>query len=326
MPTNIGSDPLSGLQIGEAAIPKAYIGNDQIFPNITTISTAAYDDASIASIGGTTVYSVGGDVGSSFTLTGSVGATSPGGTQVLSTSPSAYNITIGDNSACGDVARNPVVTIAAQGASVLAGGLSSTDTIAQGQGLSWTSCTTTVALGVTNIVYNTITIGGQLYWTTGAQFLLQAILGQSGACKGVSLRPNVSITLLDTSGNPNGTDFTCSSFAADALGGATLPTACGSGIDMTSPLTNSGCTPSGGGYGCFCKSPGCTSPYPQDVSIPVQSAVNPAVQATYQYYAELNAGVNLPAIDFGFYAAVESPNTNCWQPTQLSQTYGPIYP
>ena len=46
MPTNIGNAPLDGLKIGQAAIPKAYVGIDQIFPNTTEITAAAFDNAS----------------------------------------------------------------------------------------------------------------------------------------------------------------------------------------------------------------------------------------------------------------------------------------
>ena len=52
MPTNIGSEALSTMKLGEAAVDKAYVGVDQIFPNETEITAAAYDNASIGNTGG----------------------------------------------------------------------------------------------------------------------------------------------------------------------------------------------------------------------------------------------------------------------------------
>ena len=83
MPTNIGDAPLDGLKIGQAAVPKAYVGIDQIFPNTTEITAAAFDNASVTNAAQNTDYTVAGAIGSSFTLTGSSGATGPVGTQVL---------------------------------------------------------------------------------------------------------------------------------------------------------------------------------------------------------------------------------------------------
>lgn len=325
MPTNIGSEALSTMKLGEAAVDKAYVGVDQIFPNETEITAAAYDNASIGNTGGTTPYSVSGDIGSSFTLAGSAGATAPGGTQVLTSSPSSYNITVGTNDACGDPSRSPLITIAPQGASVLAAGLSSTDTISQSGGPAYTSCTTNISVSANNLVYNTVTVGGTVYWTAGASWLVYAVISQSGACQGVSLRPNAALGFALGSGL--WTYATCSSFGADALGGINMPTVCASGMDMASYSNQNGCTPSTGGYGCYCYGTGCTSPYPQDVGFPVQSAINPGVGATYQQVITLNSNVpNTASVNFQFAIAVESPNSSCWQITSGSSTTGPIYP
>ena len=74
--------------------------------------------------GGNTPYSVSGEIGASFTLTGSTGATAPSGTQVISTSPTTYQIAIGDQSTtCGAPQSNSAVVITTQGNTVLASGL-----------------------------------------------------------------------------------------------------------------------------------------------------------------------------------------------------------
>ena len=170
MPTNIGNAPLDGLKIGQAAIPKAYVGIDQIFPNTTEITAAAFDNASVTNAAQNTDYTVAGAIGSSFTLTGSSGATGPVGTQVLSSTPTTYPIAISDNSPCGNPARTPQIIIAPVGATTLAGGLSNTDTISQAAGQSVSTHTISTGISVTNTVYNTINVGGTLNWTTGAKW------------------------------------------------------------------------------------------------------------------------------------------------------------
>mgnify|MGYP005830372501 CR=1 FL=1 len=174
MPTNIGDAPLDGLKIGQAAIPKAYVGIDQIFPNTTEITAAAFDNASITNAAQNTDYTVAGEIGSSFTLTGSPnsGATGPVGTQVLSSSPTTYSIAIGDNSTCGNAARTPTIVIAPIGSTVLASGLSNTDTINQAAGPSPDISVISISQSVTNTVYNTVTIGGTVYWAGGAKWTI----------------------------------------------------------------------------------------------------------------------------------------------------------
>ena len=56
MPTNLGSDPLDGLQIGQTAVSKSYIGADQIFPNEVEITAAAYDNATVTNTAQNTDY------------------------------------------------------------------------------------------------------------------------------------------------------------------------------------------------------------------------------------------------------------------------------
>ena len=170
MPINLFNNPLSSIKLGADNILKGYIGNTQIFPNDTEITAAAFTDASIANTGGNTPYVVSGEIGSSFTLTGSSGATAPSGTQVISASPSTYQIAIGNQSAvCGASARNPQVVIAPQGNTVLASGLSNTDTIAQAAGPTITNNNIGLTISSSNTSYQTQTVGGQIKmvsWST----------------------------------------------------------------------------------------------------------------------------------------------------------------
>ena len=169
MPTNLGNAPLDGLKIGQTAVSKSYIGIDQIFPNATEITAAAFDNANVTNTAQNTNYSVAGEIGSSFTLTGATGATGPGGTQILSASPTTYSIAIGGNDSCGDQARTPQITIAPQGNSFLAGGLSNVDTISQAAGPAYVSNSGVgISISASNVIYNVVNQGGNLYWAYGS--------------------------------------------------------------------------------------------------------------------------------------------------------------
>ena len=167
MPINLFDSPLSSIKLGANSLLKAYIGNGQIFPNDTEITAAAFTNANIANTGGNTPYVVSGEVGASFTLTGSAGSTAPSGTQVISASPSTYQIAIGANTGCNAASRNSQVVIAPQGNTVLAGGLSNTDTIIQAAGPTNVSNVTTITMSST-ASGPTVNIGGQLHWAVGA--------------------------------------------------------------------------------------------------------------------------------------------------------------
>jgi len=182
MPTNIGNAPLDGLKIGQAAIPKAYVGIEQIFPNNTEITAASFDNATVGNTAQNTDYTVAGEIGASFTLTGSTGATGPVGTQVLSSSPTTYPIAIGDNSTCATASRSPQIIIAPQGNTVLASGLSNTDTIAQAAGPSVTaySINGTTSVSYTGGASGKQEIGGTWYWVTGASWDITYNITSSG--------------------------------------------------------------------------------------------------------------------------------------------------
>ena len=167
MPINLFNNPLSSIKLGADNILKGYIGNGQIFPNNTEITAAAFTNSNIANTGGNTPYVVSGEIGSSFTLTGNTGATAPSGTQVISTSPSTYQIAIGSNAGCNAALRYPQVVIAPQGNTVLAGGLSNTDTIIQAAGPANVNNVTTITMSSTGSG-PTVNVGGQLRWAQGA--------------------------------------------------------------------------------------------------------------------------------------------------------------
>jgi hypothetical protein len=173
MPLNLAQNPLSSLKIGESNVLKSIVGINQIYPNDTEITAAAFTDANIANTGGNTPYVVSGEIGASFSLTGSVGATAPSGTQVISTSPTTYQIAIGDQSTTCDAAqRNPQVIITPQGNTTLATGLSNTDTIVQAAGPTSVNNSGTAMTASIAGTGPTVTIGGNLEWSAGTVFTI----------------------------------------------------------------------------------------------------------------------------------------------------------
>jgi len=211
MPINLFNNPLASIKLGASDILKGYIGNGQIFPNDTEITAAAFTNASIANTGGNTPYVVSGEIGASFTLTGSAGATAPSGTQVISNSPTTYQIAIADQSTtCGALARNPQVLITPQGNTVLASGLSNTDTITQAAGPPTVANNIGLTITVTNTSYQTITVGGQVRWAPGAQWSVTigytvGAGGNTGISRMTINGPNAQMT---SGSNPNGVGWT----------------------------------------------------------------------------------------------------------------------
>ena len=168
MPTNLGHEAISA-KLGHAD-PSMYLGHEQIYPNTTTISSFAFADTStVSNAGATRVLNIGGDIGSTITLTGSNGASSPGA-QTLSATSNAFNISIGSNNSYGASSRTPTITLGATGNTSLAGGLPTTRTLTQAAGPSVTNISISTTTNVFTLVNNTTTVNGQLRWANGASF------------------------------------------------------------------------------------------------------------------------------------------------------------
>jgi len=211
MPINLFNNPLSSIKLGVDDILKGYIGNSQIFPNNTEITAAAFTNANIANTGGNTPYVVSGEVGASFTLTGGVGATTPSGTQVISTSPTTYQIAIADQSTtCGAALRYPQVLITPQGNTVLASGLSNTDTIIQAAGPVIVPNNVGLTISATNTARNTVNVGGQLYWAPGSAWSVNvSYTVGAGGNTGISrMTINGFNATMGSGFNPNGVGWT----------------------------------------------------------------------------------------------------------------------
>ena len=245
MPINLFNNPLSSIKLGADDILKGYIGNGQIFPNSTSITAASFDNAGLTmpNTGGNTPYTVSGDIGSSFSLQGTVGATAPSGTQVLATSPTTYQVAIGDQSTtCGAGLRYPVVTITPQGNTVFdPTNLTPTSNVVQSAGPVSVPNNIGLTMSTQNAVYNTITVGGQIRWAQGAAWTITVNYTQGTYATAVqSLRlwvqgissspvaPTFNFTNISPSSPSNCGGFSCTGNPAYASqiywGNGSLPT------------------------------------------------------------------------------------------------------
>jgi len=209
MPSNIEHANISALKLGTATVTKSYVGHEQVYPNTRQIQSFAFTDTSGVSVSGATrVLNVGGEIGSTFNLVGSGGASSPGNNLVLYNSPQSYNVTIPTNYTCGSSSRNPTVTITPLGNTALASGIPTSRALSQPAGPSITYVTPSVkTISVTEVTSVTTTIGGQLRWAPGAQFSVTLSLTTS-----TSMPVYARITANCYSGNTwgSGTNWTSS--------------------------------------------------------------------------------------------------------------------
>lgn len=168
MPTNLGHEAITA-KLGHAD-PSMYLGHEQIYPNSTTVTSFAFADTStVSNAGETRVLNIGGDIGSTFTLTGAQGAASLGA-QSLSSASQGFNISIGSNNSYGAAGRSPSVTISPTGNTTLAGGVPTSRTLTQAAGPTVTNYSANGTIAVTTLVNNTTTVNGQLRWANGAKF------------------------------------------------------------------------------------------------------------------------------------------------------------
>ena len=176
MPTNLGHDAISALKVGHENVTAGYIGNQQIFPNSTTIQSAAFTDTSVLSyVGGTRLFRVTGDVGSTYDLVGSGTVSAPSGTgsYTLASSPYDHNISISANTGCSSGAYASTITLTPTGNTVLQGGgsnfqssipVQASPNISQTYNFNISVSVSVVGTPITNF-YN-----GVLFFTNGSVF------------------------------------------------------------------------------------------------------------------------------------------------------------
>lgn len=170
MPSNIEHENISAIKLGIADVTKGYIGHEEVYPNTREIQSAAYTSTStLSSDGGTRIFTVTGEVGSTYNLTG-YGS----GSYTLASSPYDHNISIGANTSCGGSSRTISTTLSPTGSTVLQGGgssFSSSFTQSHNGYVNWTpSLSVSGSLTHTNPGSTIVTISGVNYFTPGANF------------------------------------------------------------------------------------------------------------------------------------------------------------
>ena len=105
MPTHLGHEAITA-KLGHVD-PSMYLGHEQIYPNSVEIQSAAYTDTStLSNSGGTRLFRVTGEIGSTYDLTGSAA-----GSYTLASSPYDHSVSIGANTGC----SSPAPTSAPRG-------------------------------------------------------------------------------------------------------------------------------------------------------------------------------------------------------------------
>ena len=165
MPTNLGPEAISAVKAGHADVVAMYAGNTQIFPNEVELQSAAYTDTSdMSTAGGSRIFRVIGEIGCSYSLSGSLS-----GSYNLATSPFDHTVTASYNGSCTATSRSFPLTLTPLGNTTLQGGGSTfTSSFTQSGGPGITYYTPSGSVTVTNTNYVTTTVSGQLRWVQGA--------------------------------------------------------------------------------------------------------------------------------------------------------------
>lgn len=205
MPTNVGSEALSALKVGESTVSKAYIGHNQIFPNSAEITSLDLYRANSSNFSGTLTsfpntgssgqgvsngylpkITVAGEIGAQFSIVGSTGSSWANGSfssgiYTLVTSPQSFGFdtaanpgigTVGSNDSCDNPQRNITFTVSPQGSTTFASGVNGTLTLPQSAGPvtnNYTASPLSISATLTTPMNtSTTTVGGIIYWVAGA--------------------------------------------------------------------------------------------------------------------------------------------------------------
>ena len=205
MPTNVGSEALSALKVGESTVSKAYVGYNQIFPNSTEITSLDLYRANSSNFSGTLTsfpntgssgqgvsggylpkITVAGEIGSQFSVVGTTAASWASGSfssgiYTLTSSPQSFGFdtaaypgigTVASNNSCDDPQRNVTFTVTPQGSTTFASGVNGTLTLPQSAGPvtnNYTASPLSISATLTTPMNtSTTTVGGTIYWVAGA--------------------------------------------------------------------------------------------------------------------------------------------------------------
>jgi hypothetical protein len=163
MPSNIEHENISAIKLGIVDMTKGYIGHEEVYPNSTQIQSAVFTDTSnLSYTGGTRVFRVTGEAGSTFNVSASNG--SGGGSYTLGNSPEDINISV-SSVGCTGSSRTITGTLTPTGSTVLQGGGSTfVSSFTQNAGPGITNYTGTFNVSVTEVSKTTTTINGVTYY------------------------------------------------------------------------------------------------------------------------------------------------------------------
>lgn len=170
MPCNIQHAPIENIKLGINTVSKAYVGNEQVYPNQRVLTDAVYTDTSTVATGGATRYlRVTGEEGSQYALSG---ATT--GNFSLGPTYTDHAISIGGQS-CGASSRTiGNVTLTPIAPTIINGGLTSISrslTQAAGEAIiNWAASLTWTIVNTNRV---TVVDNGVTKWASGSSFTIR---------------------------------------------------------------------------------------------------------------------------------------------------------
>lgn len=167
MPSNIQNAPIEDIKLGINTVSKAYIGNEQVYPNQRVLTDAVYTNTSTVDYGGGTRYlRVTGEEGSQYTLTG--GAS---GTFSLGSTYTDHAVSIGGQ-ACGASSRTVgSITLTPVAPTIISGGASSISrSLTQEAGEALINWAASLTWTIVNTNKVTVVDNGVTKWASGSSF------------------------------------------------------------------------------------------------------------------------------------------------------------
>lgn len=159
MPTNLAENALSALKVGNENVTAAYVGNSQIFPNTTELTSwdGWYPNQTLPATQTSWTVGVYGDIGATYQITGTnqnVASTGPVAGTISQPGRNLLTIPIASNNTCGNAQRQLGANIAVTGDTTLATGFGSTQSfITQSAGpITYTFTGTNSSITVQNTV------------------------------------------------------------------------------------------------------------------------------------------------------------------------------
>jgi len=125
MPTNLAENALAALKVGNDNVTAAYVGNSQIFPNVTELTSwtgqnGTYNYSNTGAVVGTYSTSITGPAGATFDLVGTNGAIGQSGLVKAVDGAESFGYGVSSNTACDAAQRTISLGITPTGNTTLA--------------------------------------------------------------------------------------------------------------------------------------------------------------------------------------------------------------